>query len=362
METKNIINNDIKEIVNKKAFELYGNVLPQDIEERLNAELRSIIENEFDLIYMITKKLVEKSQEHSHFIGNRGCIGSSLVAYLLGITECNPLPKKYGGYNIPFEVLAGIDLDKTLDISLNVSADIYKDMCQYLDEILKLEGILIDTGDIKESNGIYTFKRRIKTRTGKYIGNIDLLSHEMISHVSRLYNLTNTKAKVTLLDNINIHDFVLNNKLYQTTSEEISINTFDDLVRIYSLIHGTGTWKNNAEDLINNGEAELSQVITSRDDVMIYLMEKGIDRVIAYNIMENVRKGKGLTLEMESTMSKHDIPKWYIKSCNKIQYLFPKAHGIDYTILLLKLAWYEKNYNKEFKNLEASINRSLYKE
>ena len=113
-------NNDIRKIVTDKAYTIYGKPLPQEIQERLNIELNSIIENELDMIYIITSKLVEKSQEYGYLTGFRGCIGSSLVAYLLGITECNPLSKKFGGFNIPFETFVGVNFNKVLDINLNI--------------------------------------------------------------------------------------------------------------------------------------------------------------------------------------------------------------------------------------------------
>jgi len=109
------MNHEMKEIVINKAHELYGNPLSKEIEERLALELNSMISNGFDIVYRIIKKLVEKSKEYGYLVGNRGCIGSSFVAYLLGITECNPLPQKYNGFNIPFEIFAGIDYDKALE-------------------------------------------------------------------------------------------------------------------------------------------------------------------------------------------------------------------------------------------------------
>ena len=151
-----------------------------------------------------------------------------------------------------------------------------------------------------------------------------------------------------------------NTEMIKTIIQETQAKTFDDLVRIYGLIHGTDTWQDNAETIISNEEANLSQVITSRDDVMVYLMEKGIDRVIAYNIMENVRKGKGLTADIQNIMIKHDIPEWYIKSCNKIKYLFPKAHAVNYMLYLLRLAWYKTNYNKEFNKITKEVRNEYF--
>ena len=346
-------NNDIRKIVTDKAYTIYGKPLPQEIQERLNIELNSIIENELDMIYIITSKLVEKSQEYGYLTGFRGCVGSSLVAYLLGITECNPLSKKFGGFNIPFETFVGVNFNKVLDINLNIATDIYKNICEYLDQILKEQKMCIMVNNVLSS-----FNRNIVTITGKQIGNIVLLSDDYQVYLKKLHDLTNINPKTIKLDDEYISDAMINKmcaftntEMIKTIIQETQAKTFDDLVRIYGLIHGTDTWQDNAETIISNEEANLSQVITSRDDVMVYLMEKGIDRVIAYNIMENVRKGKGLTADIQNIMIKHDIPEWYIKSCNKIKYLFPKAHAVNYMLYLLRLAWYKTNYNKEFNKI-----------
>lgn len=353
------ISKDLRRIVANKAYAIYGKPLPQEIQERLNIEVNSIIENRLDILYMITSKLVEKSKKYGYLTGYRGCLGSSLVAYLLGITECNPLPKKYGGFNIPFETFAGVNFNKYLDINLNIATDIYKKICKYLDQLLKEHKICTNYGGIKVINGIYSFKRNIAKMTGEQIGNIVLLSDDNQVYLKKLYDLTNINPKTIKLDDVYIPDFTITNKMCFDTEtkiiekiiQETQANTFEDLVRIYGLIHGTDIWQDNAETIISNGEANLSQVITSRDDIMIYLMEKGIDRITAYNIMENVRKGKGLTKDMTNIMIKHDIPYWYISSCNKIKYLFSKAHAISYLLCFSRLAWYETNYNKEFNKL-----------
>lgn len=356
------ISKDLRRIVANKAYAIYGKPLPQEIQERLNIELNSIIENRLDILYMITRKLVEKSKKYGYLTGYRGCLGSSLVAYLLGITECNPLPKKYGGFNIPFETFAGVNFNKYLDINLNIATNIYKKICKYLDQLLKEHKICTNYGGIKVINGIYSFKRNIAKMTGEQIGNIVLLSDDYQVYLKKLHDLTNINPQTIKLNDEYMSDATMNEMCSFTNTEMIKkiiqktqANTFDDLVRIYGLIHGTDTWKDNAETIINNEEADLSQVITSRDDVMVYLMEKGIDRVTAYNIMENVRKGKGLTADIQNIMIKHDIPEWYIKSCNKIKYLFPKAHAVNYMLYLLRLAWYKTNYNKEFNKITKEV-------
>ena len=129
---------------------------------------------------------------------------------------------------------------------------------------------------------------------------------------------------------------------------ETKPKSLSDLAVVSGLSHGVDTWMGNAKDLIGNKTAKLDEVIALRDDVMIFLMSKGLDKEKAYEIMENVRKGKGLTDEDEKLMSFHDVPKWYFNSCNKIKYLFPKAHAIAYAIISFKMAYLKVHYPAYF--------------
>lgn len=123
--------------------------------------------------------------------------------------------------------------------------------------------------------------------------------------------------------------------------KETRPHTISELVRISGLSHGTDVWTGNAQTLISEGTCTLSQAICCRDDIMLYLINKGLEKKMAFTIMESVRKGKGLKPEWEEAMQDNDVPEWYIESCKKIKYMFPKAHAVAYVVLSVRIAWYK---------------------
>ncbi len=114
---------------------------------------------------------------------------------------------------------------------------------------------------------------------------------------------------------------------------------FSDLVRIAGLAHGTDVWLGNAKDLILSGQATIQTAICCRDDIMVYLIQMGMEEGLSFTIMESVRKGKGLKPEWIEEMKKHDVPQWYIDSCLKIKYMFPKAHAAAYVMMAWRVAY-----------------------
>ncbi|MDO4518442.1 MAG: PolC-type DNA polymerase III, partial [Bacillota bacterium] len=130
--------------------------------------------------------------------------------------------------------------------------------------------------------------------------------------------------------------------------DDIKPTSIEELIRISGLSHGTDVWLGNAQDLIVNGITTMKEAIATRDDIMNYLINKGLENEDSFNIMEKVRKGKGLTEEHEALMIENDVPDWYIESCKKIKYMFPRAHAVAYVLMSMREAYYKVYYPVEF--------------
>ena len=130
--------------------------------------------------------------------------------------------------------------------------------------------------------------------------------------------------------------------------DDIQPTTIEELVRISGLSHGTDVWLGNAQDLVVNGVTTMREAIATRDDIMNYLRKHGLPNGDAFTIMEKVRKGKGVTEEQEALMKEHDVPDWYIGSCKKIKYMFPRAHAVAYVIMSMREAYYKVYYPVAF--------------
>ncbi len=137
-------------------------------------------------------------------------------------------------------------------------------------------------------------------------------------------------------------------KFVRAMLTEAKPSTFDGLVRISGLSHGTGVWVGNSQDIIKSGQATLNEIICVRDDIFTFLIFKGMERKQAFAVAESVRKGKGLKPEWEEQMLKLGLPKWYIGSCKKIEYMFPRAHAVAYVMMAYRIAWFKVHRPLDF--------------
>ena len=201
---------------------------------------------------------------------------------------------------------------------------------------------------------------------------LDILGHDVPTIIKMLEDITNVNAQsISLSDKKTMSLFTgiealnIKNDAFDIEVGTLGIpefgtkfvrqmlidtkpSTFAELVRISGLSHGTDVWLNNAQDLVRSGTAELKDVISTRDDIMNYLILKGIPSITAFKIMENVRKGKGLSPEDEEIMRSKNIPEWYIDSCNKIKYMFPKAHAVAYVMMSFRIAYFKVYFPEAF--------------
>ncbi|MDR1210176.1 MAG: PolC-type DNA polymerase III [Clostridiales bacterium] len=136
---------------------------------------------------------------------------------------------------------------------------------------------------------------------------------------------------------------------------ETKPKVFSELVRISGLSHGTDVWNGNAQELIKAGTATLAEVIPTRDDIMVYLIGKGVEKLRAFKIMESVRKGKGLNDSDAEMMRESGVPEWYIESCRKIKYMFPKGHAVAYVMMTVRIGYFKIHYPAAFYAAAFSV-------
>ncbi|MBS6735948.1 MAG: PolC-type DNA polymerase III [Clostridiales bacterium] len=214
---------------------------------------------------------------------------------------------------------------------------------------------------------------------------LDILGHDDPTMIRMLEDLTGLDAQQIPLDNRAVMSLFKNTEALGITPEDIGgcklgclgvpefgtdfamqmlIDTkpqyFSDLVRIAGLAHGTDVWLGNAQTLIQEGKATISTAICTRDDIMIYLIGKGLESELSFTIMESVRKGKGLKPEWEEEMKAHDVPDWYIWSCKKIKYMFPKAHAAAYVMMAFRIAWFKIYHPLAYYAAYFSIRASAF--
>ena len=461
---------DLKDLVYGKFHRLYGENPPELFVKRVETELNDIISCHYDVIYMSAQRLVQNSLEHGYLVGSRGSVGSSIVAYMSGITEVNSFPPHYrcpnpeckhtvldvpkgfncgadlpdancpqcgtpmekDGFNIPFETFLGFGGDKVPDIDLNFSGEYQanahayciemfgsshvfragtigtvaeKTAFGYVKKYLEERGL---SATIAEKNRLASGCVGVRRTTGQHPGGLvvipqeneiwdfcpvqhpaddpnadqitthfeyhsmeenllklDMLGHDDPTMIRMMEDMTGVDAKTIPLDDKKTMSIFTSSKVLGYENDPIlgptgavavpEFNTrftrgvlldtmpekFDFLVRISGYTHGTDVWLGNARDLITSKTATVDGTIGCRDDIMIYLISCGLPEKRAFKIMEAVRKGRGLPDGAEQEMIDAGVPDWYIGSCKKIKYLFPKAHAVAYVMMAFRIAWFK---------------------
>ena len=420
----------LKSMCVKKTVDLYGNPIPFPILDRLTAELDAIRINGYAGHYLIASELVKYSLEKGYPVSNRGMLPSSLVTFLSGISEVNPLPAHYrcpdchhfepvenrncgldlpdkicpvcgsvmmgGGVGIHSEINMGLSLEREPDIFLNFAPGIYREILEYIkarfsDDRVIRAGIKVEESDgsIRKSvhpGGIYIVpgdtdlsdvtQLRENEPADEFTSNDGLLVTEEDYHTVddklKRYNIL-MQPELDLLHDLESEtgvrreDIRFNDEsvpeaffdtdgyfmkrfgvLFRQAIGKIRSRSFSGLARVVGILQGAGTWTGNGEELIKEGIA-LEDLISCRDDVMEFLMSKGFSKKDSYTAMQQVRGGKGLPQELIGKMKAAGIPAWYIESCSRIQYAYPRAQIIEYTIIIWRQAYYRMHFPKIYK-------------
>ena len=459
---------DLKALVYGKLHRLYGETPPELVQKRIDTEMHDIISCHYDVIYMSAQKLVQNSLEHGYLVGSRGSVGSSIVAFMSGITEVNSYPPHYrcpqckfttfevpadcacgadlpdavcpkcgakldkDGFNIPFETFLGFGGDKVPDIDLNFSGEYQAKAHAYCVQMFGKTHVFragtIGTVAEKTAYGYakkYLSERNktvpkaeenrlalgcvnVKRTTGQHPGGLvvipqeneiwdfcpvqhpaddkdsewitthfeyhsmeenllklDMLGHDDPTMIRMLEDMTGVDAQKIPLDDQDTMSIFTSSKVlgYENDPilgpvgsvaipefgtgftrgmlQETQPTKFDTLIRLSGFSHGTDVWLGNARDLILSKTASVNDAIGCRDDIMLYLIKCGMPEKRSFKIMEAVRKGRGLPDGAEEEMKAAGVPEWYIGSCKKIKYLFPKAHATAYVMMAFRIAWFK---------------------
>ena len=381
-----------------KAFDAmrkrYGNPAPIEIMNRLLTEHAEMKETDMIVYFDMLSVLATEARKQGEHIRVRGGTGASFVAYLLGATEINPLkphyycpecgtvifenevkdgwdlPKKVcscgkemqtDGHDIPFETYRHV-IQRNTSFDLSMSPNFWCEAKTLIKEYFKDCEL---TATEREENRIITYT----VTSNKSVCSFTFLADTEFELYQALERATGVAfERVSFSQPEVLTEFQKGNTdgipefrtdFYKDMAEEVSPGSFHDLIQIAGLSHGTGVWINNAKELINQG-IPVSKVIAYRDDVFnhieIHMLRKGmVNTGYAYKIMEDTRRGVyfrgGVSDEMRKQLKDIGVEEWFVDSIGKIQYLFPKAHGVTYVKLAAILMWYKNHYPKEFNEI-----------
>ena len=421
----------------------YGNPLPDFVKSRLDIELEAIITNHHSSAYLTVAMIADQSRLLGYPVTTRGTIGSSFVAYLLGISHVNPLPAHYycplcqslelvdvdyqvmgfdlpdkvcpecgtilaaDGCNIEPEILMGIDLEKEPDFTLNLASEVRPKLIRFIKDMFGQENVfragvkaVLENGDIRRNvhpGGIFIVPKGTDITTvtdlraeipdddfqllvtdtdyheldGSVLKKIDLLVLPELSMIKILEERTGVPASSIRKNDEEVITFFRQvgssflpgrqgngqvlNKTTDLAIKESNPGCFSDLVRIAAMLHGTGTWYHNGEELVRRGKS-LRECIATRDDFFQKLLTAGATKTEAFTMMDTVRKGKRLNDIMRLTMELADIPEYYIQSAEKVSYLYPKAQVAEYMMVYMKLGFYRLHFPDEYwKAMEEAL-------
>ncbi len=368
-----------------RAKEIYGEVIPQDVLERLVFEFACIAKTDDAASkFLIAQELAKKSVQLGYRVGSRGSLQASLVAYLMGITEIDPLSDRWG--RLAPETYYGLGGQaKDLDIYLNFAPEVRPEIFNHLEEMFP-DGTILRGGTTKEDEtgeskrvgchpgatyivpqGIdpeeVTPIESITDDDGRtflvtvydyhyvddFFTRIDILEYADLGRL-RLFeentgcpidDIPEDDAKtMELFRNGDTEDIpIFSDEASREALKRIQPETLADLVDVNGLVHMVGPMGKIISEC--NAETKLYETICCRDDILYTLMDKGVDRAAAGEIMHRVSRGKGLTDEMELLMRAVGISDEYIDICNSATYLFPRAHAAAYTQIAWRLAYYK---------------------
>lgn len=331
-DVKRKCNYDIEKITGQKLRELYGENINSNIKQRYKLEISKMKEGNFEIDYLISYLISKNAIQNNKILSLRGSASSSLINYLLKISSVDPIK-----YDLPVEMYLGYELNNipTFDFCCSIG---YSDIIiTFIKQYLGTENVCI----IKE-------KEKYKINNLEEI-EVTIYEDEAITILEELEQTTNISHSninvddTTLVEDINKNgiDF---EKEYTKNLYKFKPQNVDELVKVFSITHGTDIIKENTE-------YKIKDLLCSRDDIFNYLLQQGMDKMTAYNIMEFIRKGCLYHADNEKVeqwsqyvkvMKQYNVSDEHIKHFEKIKYMFPKAHGLNYVLMYLWITYYKK--------------------